>query len=96
MKVTHDLKTLPKHFEQIWESFKKNEVRKNDREFKTGDILNLREYAPNKGGYTKRELTVLVTHVLTGGEFGIASDYAVLSIMIINRTIIGVREKYSV
>ena len=61
MKV-HDLKTLPEYFEAVDSGAKPFEVRFNDRDFKAGDVLKLREYSD--GEYTGRVLRRKVTYVL--------------------------------
>jgi hypothetical protein len=40
----HELKTWPAVFELVWHGIKTFEIRKNDRDFKRGDALRLREY----------------------------------------------------
>jgi len=79
MKV-HELKTLNPHFSAVWDKRKKMEVRNNDRNFSNGDILHLKEYDKNKNVYTGREVLADVTHLLSGGEFGIDPDHCVMSI----------------
>lgn len=76
----HCLKTWPEFFEAIRNGSKTFEVRRNDRDFKVGDILRLQEYHPESGFYTGREWVVFVTYVLSGGHFGIAADFCVLAI----------------
>jgi hypothetical protein len=44
--IRHDLKTWPKPFSAILANLKKHEVRVNDRVFREGDELYLREWAP--------------------------------------------------
>ena len=58
----HDLKTLPEYFEAVDSGAKPFEVRFNDRDFKVGDVLNLREYSD--GGYTGRALHREISYVL--------------------------------
>jgi ParB family chromosome partitioning protein len=72
-------------FQAVLENRKTFEVRKADRDFKEGDILELVEYDPttSPGTYSGREMDVMVGFVLPGGEFGIASDYCVLSIKVV-------------
>lgn len=48
MSKTHELKTLPVYFDAVLRGDKTFEVRKNDRDFQTGDVLVLREYDPVK------------------------------------------------
>lgn len=42
----HELKTWPKPFASILSGFKKHEIRVNDRDFREGDELCLREWNP--------------------------------------------------
>lgn len=56
------------------------EVSKNDRNFKKGDILLLKEWDNQSGEYTGRLLSRNVLYVLQGGQFGIEAGYCVLSI----------------
>lgn len=65
----HELKILPEFF-QAQEDGKKNfEIRKNDRDYKVGDWLYLREYDPkfkdffNDPFYTGRDLLVESTFI---------------------------------
>ena len=59
----HDLKIWPQFFDAVVDGRKRAELRKNDRDFRDGDILNLREFDPYQEKYTGRGVTVLVTHV---------------------------------
>ncbi len=57
-RMIHQLKILPQFFE-LWASGKKRaELRKNDRDFRVGDIVILNEWDPKKnkgkGAYTRR------------------------------------------
>jgi hypothetical protein len=83
MATTHELKTWPSYFQAVKDGDKTFEVRKNDRDFQVGDWLKLLEYNPSKdrtAPYTGREVTVMVTYVLDGGEFGIEKGYCVMGI----------------
>lgn len=42
MGKTHELKILPKYFSEVYSGNKTFEVRKNDRNFKVGDMLILK------------------------------------------------------
>ena len=75
---THELKTLPQYFEQVWSGNKRFEVRKNDRDFQLGDCLVLKEYQQD-GRYTKRLITCNISYVLKDFE-GIEKGYCVLGI----------------
>lgn len=68
--TTHDLKCWPEFFDAIQGRQKKFEVRKgNDREYKTGDRIRLREWDPEKKEYTGRQIDRWVTYVMHGGPF---------------------------
>jgi len=57
---THDLKILSKYYEQVFLGHKKAEFRYNDRDFKVGDHLVLREITEDKeftGAFTTVEVT---------------------------------------
>lgn len=78
--MTHELKTVNPHFTDVWEGRKTFEIRKNDRDFKIGDSLILKEYDPSTDSYSGRKITCQITHILQGGEYGIDPDYCILSI----------------
>ena len=74
----HELKTLPGFIDAIEESGKTFEVRNNDRRFKTGDTLHLREYDPDEG-YSGREIHRRVGYILDGFP-GIEKGYCVMAL----------------
>lgn len=74
---THVLKIWPSYFQLVVTGQKTFEVRKNDRNFKVGDELLLREW---NGQYTGSFITFRIVYILHGGEFGIESGYCVMSI----------------
>lgn len=47
--MIHELKIKPQYYEDIKIGIKTFEIRKNDREFKLGDILILNEYDSGAG-----------------------------------------------
>ncbi len=83
-----ELKCDPVSFVDILENLKKLEIRKDDREYAVGDTLTLFETkftgeemamgAPLV--YTGRKIIRIVTHVLPGGQYGLAQGYVALSI----------------
>lgn len=76
--MVHELKILPEYFKEVISNKKKFEVRKNDRNFKVGDSLVLKEYI--NGEYTGAICICEVTYILQGGKYGINKDYCILSI----------------
>lgn len=76
----HELKTWPVYWFKVFMGRKTFEVRKNDRDFKVGDILILKEYDLESDTYTGRNLSRRVTFILEGGGFGIEEGFCVMSI----------------
>lgn len=91
-ETQHELKTWTPYFQQVCDGLKKFELRKNDRGFKVGDTLLLKEWkpsgysdvSPNKmeGEYTGREILVKVTYLFQdkSGTGWISSDYCIMGI----------------
>lgn len=78
MKV-HELKTVQPFFDEVSLGRKTFELRKNDRDFKFGDILILREWSPTMENYMGNDIVVRVTGVLD--QFvGLQQGYCILSI----------------
>ena len=76
--MKHYLKTLPIYFERVV-SLKKNfEVRKNDRDFQTGDIVVLQEWSETDK-YTGREIGCMVEYILYDFE-GLVDGYVALGL----------------
>lgn len=46
--ATHQLKVIPPYFDEVASGRKTFEVRKNDRAYQRGDILELREWHPDQ------------------------------------------------
>lgn len=76
--MKHDLKCWPKPFYRIFTGQKTAEFRKNDRDFQIGDFLNLKEWCPDKQGYTGRSTQRVISHIQEG--FNIPEGYVVMSL----------------
>ena len=75
----HELKILPEYYDAVRCGDKRFEVRKNDRNYHSGDILRLKEWDGEK--YTGEELDALVRYVYYGiDEYGLAEGYCIMSI----------------
>lgn len=61
--TTHVLKIWPIYYDPILDGRKTFEVRRNDRFYKIGDILELREISPLDAEFTKRVCHVKVKYV---------------------------------
>ena len=75
---THELPLWPDCFAAVRAGTKPFDVRRNDENFRVGDILLLREFDPDPSQYTGRTLTRWVSYVLQGGTFGVEPDWCVL------------------
>ena len=54
--LVHELKTWPEFFKSVANGDKTFEIRRDDRDFRVGDILFLREWDPVTSSYSGREL----------------------------------------
>lgn len=87
MRTVHRLKTIDRYFDAIASGAKTFEVRKNDRAFQTGDILELVK-TTNTGGVIHDHAALCkpimlrkrITYLLQGGQFGIEPQYCVLGL----------------
>lgn len=77
MSKIHELKILTKYFNAVVDGTKTFELRKDDRDFKVGDLIRLHEF---DGEYTGRNSLYEITYKLNGGEYGLEKGYCILSI----------------
>lgn len=78
--MTHELKTWNEYFEAIFTGNKTFEIRKNNRGFKNGDTLILKEWDPKTEKYTGRQVSKTVTYLLDGGKFGLEIGFVAMAI----------------
>lgn len=86
--MVHELKTDGDMFRAVLRGDKRFEIRWADRDFRRGDILNLRETlhtgAEMKAGkplsYTGEEAFFKVTHILRGPIYGLKKGWVIMSI----------------
>lgn len=77
--MIHELKIKPEYFQAVWNGQKRAELRKDDRDYKVGDLLVLKEWDGEK--HTGSVVAVRVTHILRNcPEYGLADGYCILSI----------------
>jgi hypothetical protein len=75
----HELKILPEYYNAVRFGDKRFEIRKNDRDYHTGDILRLKEWDGKQ--YTGEELDAVVRYIYHGtDEYGLAEGYCIMSI----------------
>lgn len=78
MRQHHDLKTETKYYQAVESGIKKFELRKNDRNYKIGDIIYLHETV--NGIYTGRKLPPIeIKYIFQGGEYGLDPEYVIFN-----------------
>lgn len=90
--MTHQLKTWPNYWDAVASGEKTFEVRRDDRGFQKGDILELARCEKSMlGTYEEMQspfypygpthvLRKRITYILTGGQFGIETGYVVMGL----------------
>ena len=85
--TTHTLKCWPEFFEAILDGKKTHDLRRSDdRTFRIGDFIRLREFDPRTERHTGREQTVEITYITSAdvpcalSEKALDSAYCILSI----------------
>jgi hypothetical protein len=86
--MLHELKCWPRFFDAIADGQKRHDLRRaNDRDFRVGDRLLLREFEPESLRYTGREQTVEVTYITSAEQpcalsaCALNPNFCILSIM---------------
>ena len=75
----HHLKTWPSFFRDVRTHAKSFELRRNDRDFKTGDVLYLNEWDPELEAYSGESEKRTISHIFVGGRFGLGTGFCILS-----------------
>ena len=65
--MVHRLKIAPQYFKDLVSGVKTFEVRRNDRNFKVGDIVTLEEY--KDGNYTSNYVNAEITYILDDHKY---------------------------
>lgn len=82
-QVVHRLKIESRFFDALWDGSKTAEIRKNDRNFKVGDLLYFTQQVDicvSYGLSSSRSMATQITHIVEGKEYGIRKGYAMLSL----------------
>ena len=76
----HELKISPKYFDDVYFDKKRFEIRKDDRDYKVGDLITLKEY--ENGQYTGREIiNIPIRYILRDvAEYGLMDGYCILGL----------------
>lgn len=78
----HDLKIEPQYWHDIVYGNKGFEVRKNDRDYKVGDYLHLKEYEDGK--YTGRMIEARVNYITPTECIGLKKNYVVMNLLVLS------------
>ena len=87
-KKIHELKCWPEFFLPLKERTKEFELRKNDRDYKVGDYLLLREFDPGfEDGYTGRKTYRQVQEILAADRApdGLKDGFVILGLTIVTQ-----------
>tara|TARA_R110000850_G_scaffold29047_1_gene80467 strand:+ start:2345 stop:2626 length:282 start_codon:yes stop_codon:yes gene_type:complete len=92
--MKHILKTDPEVFAASFAGLKGFEIRLNDRDFKVGDELLLKETMSSGDDmknnaepliYTGREATRAIKYILHGNNYGLAEGWVILDLINIDK-----------
>jgi hypothetical protein len=95
-RMPHELKTHPDEFQAVLNGRMPWQLRRNDRDYRVGDQLLLKEWDPAGGeprsdqtlmigGYTSRNLLVRVDYIMDDAHrFGLDPDYVIMNISLVN------------
>lgn len=75
LTIDHKLKILPEYYIAVSDGSKTFEIRKNDRDFKLGDIVMLQEY--DESGFRGRNILVEIVYLT---DYEQKDNYVVLGI----------------
>jgi hypothetical protein len=82
--MIHQLKVWPTYFDAVADGSKTFELRRDDRGFRAGDVLELREFHPNTETYTGRRLSCIVEYLLAGTpELGLLRGFVIMAIRVL-------------
>ena len=74
---THELKTWQPYFEEVIRGRKTFEIRENDRNFKVGERLLLKEFDPDTQTYSGKDALYKITYMT---DFAQKENFVVMSI----------------
>ncbi|WP_369198205.1 DUF3850 domain-containing protein [Mycobacterium marseillense] len=86
---THELKSWSRFFRPIVAGERTHELRRNDRDYRVGDRLLLREYDPDAECYTGSSCEAAITSITSrdvpcaASDQGLNPEFCILSIRVI-------------
>ena len=89
MPKVHQVKSWSHFYDAIVAGAKRHDLRKDDRNYQVGDVLNLRQYDNIKGEYTGEECLAEISYI-TNNQYPCAfsssilpQDYCILSLILL-------------
>lgn len=88
-RAEHQLKSWPQFFGPITAGDRLHELRRNDRDFRVGDVLRLNEWDPKLQQATGRTALLEVTSITSDevpcavSDLGLAPGFCILSVRLI-------------
>lgn len=81
--MNHELKTWPEFFQPVVDGIKQFELRRNDRDFKVGDTLLLKEWDHEQ--YTGRSVSARIIYIMNLNAIGagLNPNYIIMSIALV-------------
>lgn len=84
---THELKILPPFYNAVVSGEKTFEIRLNDRDFRSGDLVFLKEYSKKDSCFTGRMVSAEIGFVYKGTEYGVQEGYCVFSLLKVRKAV---------
>lgn len=85
-RKVHKLKIWPTYAAAMVHGDKPWEVRKDDRDFRVGDLCMLYVWDPIAQAYGSMRIHAMITYILPGGQFGIQEGYVVMTMKVLHVT----------
>ena len=82
---TPEIKCENPYFSHIWKGDKTFELRKNDRDYREGQVIRLCEYNATNCSYSGRSILIFIKYLLPGGNYGLSKDSCIFGFEILQR-----------
>lgn len=90
-RTIHEVKSWPHLFEAVRLGQKFHELRRNDRRYRSGDLIILCEFFPERGEYSGRRIALEITYITSDvnpcaiSASALMKGYCILSVRALNR-----------
>ena len=78
--MIHNLKIETRYWNRVKEGVKPWEIRLNDRDYQTGDIIVLREWNEAEKKYTEEYSQYEIKYLLHGSGYGLEEGYCIMTL----------------